>query len=83
MNINYLVLRNLHNLYMVQPGPFKNQAGKIYRDLRKNLIGNMFTEYKRTNYVWEHYSCVNGEGSGSHPFTGFSALVLMAMAEEY
>jgi hypothetical protein len=30
----------------------------------------MFKEYEKTGYVWEQYSCVDGHGSRSHPFTG-------------
>lgn len=39
--------------------------------------------YKQTGYVWEQYSENDGKGLKSHPFTGWTSLVLLIMAEEY
>jgi mannosyl-oligosaccharide glucosidase len=82
MNINYLVLQALHRNYM-QPGPHQAQAAKIYADLRKNLIANVFKQYQSTGFIWEQYSCTDGQGSRSHPFTGWTSLLLLVMAEKY
>ena len=40
-------------------------------------------EYMRTGYVWEQYNPITGKGQRSHPFTGWSALVVLIMAEHY
>ncbi|KAI9287289.1 glycoside hydrolase [Umbelopsis sp. AD052] len=83
MNVNYLALQSLHNNYMHVPGPYQEKAQQIYKDLRNNIIQNVFAEYKRTGFVWEQYSAFDGQGKRSHPFTGWTSTVLLMMAEEY
>lgn len=82
ININYLALRALHG-YAEQPGPHRERAAKLYRELRHNLIHNLYRQYAESGYLWEHYSDSTGRGQGSHPFTGWSALVVLVMAEDY
>ncbi|TPX62267.1 mannosyl-oligosaccharide glucosidase [Powellomyces hirtus] len=83
ININYLVLSSLYKNYMSTPGPHQEQTQRIYKNLRHNIIENVHKEYKRTGYVWEQYSSQDGEGKRSHPFTGWTALVTLIMAEQY
>ncbi|KAI8823716.1 glycoside hydrolase [Fimicolochytrium jonesii] len=83
INMNYLVCASLHKNYVNVPGPHQKQAQEIYTSLRKNLVSNVYKEYKRTGYVWEQYSSQDGEGKRSHPFTGWTALILLIMAEQY
>lgn len=65
------------------PSPYQQLAAELHRQLRWNLVHTLVREYRRTGYIWEQYSDVGGEGKGSHPFTGWSALlVLMAAAEQ-
>ena len=82
INMNYLILKALHN-YSVRMGPYQNRAHTIYQRLRQNLISTVFTEYARSGYVWEQYNDITGRGQGSHPFTGWSALIVLIMAEKY
>jgi mannosyl-oligosaccharide glucosidase len=82
ININYLALKSLKH-YSTQDGPYKEKAGQIYTDLRKAVVDNILKNYEMTGYVWEQYNDVNGKGQGSHPFTGWSALVVSIMAEIY
>lgn len=82
ININYLALKALHH-YASQPGPYSEDAKKIYVELRQNIVKNIITQYKRSGYIWEQYNDKSGEGSGCKPFTGWSGLVVLIMAEQY
>ncbi|RCI06676.1 Processing alpha glucosidase I [Rhizopus stolonifer] len=81
--INYLTLQSLYKNYMHVSGPYQARAQKIYSKLRDNIIRNVYRDYKETGYVWEQYSESTGQGLRSHPFTGWTSLVLLIMAEEY
>ncbi|CAM1154322.1 MOGS (predicted) [Pycnogonum litorale] len=82
ININYLAVRALHH-YSNVAGPYQVEAGKIYKELRSNIINNMVNEYRRTGYIWEQYNDKTGHGQGVHPFTGWSSLVVLMMSEKY
>ncbi|CAG2160266.1 unnamed protein product [Oppiella nova] len=82
INMNYLILKSLH-YYSSTPGPYQSRALSIYQRLRQNLISTVFTEYARSGYVWEQYNDMTGKGQGSHPFTGWSALIVLIMGEKY
>ena len=82
ININYLTLSALHH-YRNIAGPYQQQAELIYGELRTNVISNIYKQFKTTGYIWENYDDRTGKGRGCHPFTGWSALVVAIMAEEY
>jgi mannosyl-oligosaccharide glucosidase len=69
--------------YAKVAGPFQQQAAEIYDELRNNIVKNVYKEYERTGYAWEQYDPHNGEGRRSHPFTGWTSLVTLIMAEQY
>ncbi|KAF9090912.1 Processing alpha glucosidase I [Mortierella sp. GBA35] len=78
ININYLALRALKTHY-VEKGPYHKKAAKVYNELRDNLIKNIYNEYERTGYVWEQYNDKTGYGQRSHPFTGWTAMIVLIM----
>ncbi|XP_037937981.1 alpha-glucosidase 2 [Teleopsis dalmanni] len=82
ININYLVLKALRHYGKIE-GPYAAQARDIYNELRENVVGNIFKEYQRSGYIWEQYDDTTGHGKGCNPFTGWSALVVLIMAEHY
>ena len=82
ININFLAVRAL-NHYASIAGPYQGKAKAIYTDLRQNLIDNMFSEYGRSGFIWEQYDDGTGHGKGSHPFTGWSSLVVLMMSEHF
>lgn len=55
----------------------------MYIGLRNDIVENVYGEWKKTGYVWEQYSGVDGKGLRSHPFTGWTSLVLLIMAEKF
>jgi len=81
ININYLALGALAH-YGRTEGPHKDLAAELHKQLKQNLVSNMYKEYRRTGYLWEQYDDTTGHGQRGHPFTGWSALVALAMAEE-
>ncbi|KAJ7584339.1 glycoside hydrolase [Mycena floridula] len=83
IQMNYLALSALHKTYAVEEGPYQVQATEIYTRLRQNVVDNVFEEYTRTGYVWEQYNPSNGQGHRSHPFTGWTSLVALVLAEKY
>lgn len=82
ININFLAIRALKH-YSKQPGPYSDLAAQLYTDLRHNIVNNMYNQYKKTGYLWENYDDISGKGQGTHPFTGWSALVVLIMSEQY
>ncbi|TFK26380.1 glucosidase I [Coprinopsis marcescibilis] len=83
IQMNYLALSALHKTYAKQPGPYQQRAQEIYKELRKNVVDNVVKEYERTGYVWEQYDALTGEGRRSHPFTGWTSLTALILAEKY
>ncbi|KAL2912528.1 Processing alpha glucosidase I [Polyrhizophydium stewartii] len=83
ININYLVLQSLYKNYMHRPGPYQSKARSVYDQVREAVISNVHSEYVRTGYVWEQYDAEMGIGRRSHPFTGWTSLVLLMMSEKY
>ncbi|KAH7930897.1 glycoside hydrolase family 63 protein [Leucogyrophana mollusca] len=83
VQMNYMVLSSLYKTYVAEEGPYQQRAKEIYAELRNNIVSNVFKEYQRTGYVWEQYDPTTGEGKGSHPFTGWTSLVTLILAEKY
>lgn len=82
MNINFLALRALHH-YSTVHGPHQALASTLYQELKSNVVTNVYREYVRSGYIWEQYNDVTGHGQGVHPFTGWSSLVVLIMADSY
>lgn len=83
INMNYMILSALHH-YSQEDGPYKDRAGTLYEELRSNLIGNIVRNYYNSGFLWEQYDQKSkGKGKGARPFTGWTSLVLLIMAEAY
>lgn len=83
INMNYLILSALHH-YAQEDGPYKTKAAEVYTELRQNLIGNIVHNYFKSGYFWEQYdNAASGKGKGAHPFTGWTSLIVLMMAEMY
>ncbi|KAM9378099.1 mannosyl-oligosaccharide glucosidase [Phaethornis superciliosus] len=82
VNINYLALRALRG-YAGTEGPERERAARLYQRLRHNLVDTVYREFARTGFLWERYSDRTGRGLGCRPFAGWTALILLVMAEDY
>jgi mannosyl-oligosaccharide glucosidase len=67
----------------IKGSPHQKAALELYNNLRKALIDNVIKQYENTGYVWEQYNDRTGNGQGCRPFTGWSALVVLMMGENY
>lgn len=39
--------------------------------------------YEESGYLWENYDEIDGHGKGSHPFTGWTALLVLVAGQTY
>jgi len=82
ININFLTLKALRH-YSNADAPVAPLAKDKYQKLRENIMNNVISQYHKTGYIWEQYDDTTGKGKGCRPFTGWSSLVVLIMAEEY
>ncbi|ODH45374.1 hypothetical protein ACO22_00098 [Paracoccidioides brasiliensis] len=78
ININYLILKNLLDVAGVA-GPHQDQAREMYTQLRKNIVENVFDQWKKTGFAWEQYNPETGAGQRTQHFTGWTSLVVKMM----
>ncbi|UXI21577.1 arrestin domain-containing protein 2 [Sarcoptes scabiei] len=79
INMNYMVLNALKYYSLIQ-GPFKDISKSLHSRLKTNLVNALYTEYKRSGFIWEQYNDTNGHGRGAHPFTGWSSLIVQIIS---
>jgi hypothetical protein len=65
------------------PGSSQQLASQIHDELRANLLHNIVAQHEETGYLWENYKDDTGQGQGSHPFTGWTALIVLIAAQAY
>ena len=80
--VNYLALGALRH-YARGGGDAARTAAALYARLRANLLRAVLGEWAKTGALYEQYDDRTGRGMRSHPFTGWTALILNIAAEEY
>jgi len=83
ININYLILASLYRNYIFTKGPHQELSKRVYSDLRRAIVNTITRGYEQQGYIFEQYNPINGRGQRSHPFTGWSSLVVAIMSEKY
>jgi mannosyl-oligosaccharide glucosidase len=83
ININYLAVSSLRYYSTIPTNPHAARCRRLADELAENVINIMTKEFRRTGFVWEQYDCISGKGKGTHPFTGWSALVALMIANRY
>lgn len=78
INFNYLVLRAVYLYYMNDEG-----AADFYNELRNNVIKTVCGSLDSTGYLWENFDPLTGEPQDAHPFSGWSSLIVLIIAEKY
>lgn len=81
INCNYLAVDALR-YYASQQGPHQARAEELWKALSANLVRNVMKNFERTGFLWEQYHQDTGEGQRTHPFNGWSSLVVLMMAKE-
>lgn len=84
VNINYLILDSLIHYTEPKDGKLMSPeavklAKDLYKKLRKNLVDNVFQQFKKTGYGWENYDEEDGHPTGVRHFLGWTSLVVMIM----
>jgi hypothetical protein len=85
LNMNYLAAVALSEHYggdaAVSAGaPHAAAARAAGTALAATLVDTVSREYARSGFLWEHYADGTGRGKGTHPFTGWTALVALLAA---
>lgn len=80
ININYLFLRALRLKYIELLG---SEAEEFYHTLRSELLENILKQFIATDKLWENYHWESGKGLGTAPFTGWTALIVLILGEQY
>ncbi|KAK6511523.1 Processing alpha glucosidase I [Arthrobotrys musiformis] len=79
VNMNYLAILRLKEYGSVK-GPNQKKAAKLYAELRKNVVNNVYRVWEETGFAWEQYEQEKGNGKGVQHFLGWTSLVVNIMA---
>ena len=83
MNVNYLAAAALKQHYGRLRGPFAETARVLGDQVERTVVHTVAAEYARTGFLWESYRDSDGAGRGTHPFTGWTALVALMATGRY
>lgn len=56
---------------------------ELYRTIRQRLIGSVYKNWRINGVFWEQYSDSTQLGLMTHPFNGWTSLILLVIAEAY
>ena len=83
IHMNYLILQNIKDYHLDSSSHMSNELKKkfadAYRDLRVNLVNNVFKQWQKTGFVWEQYDDETGDAKGAKNFLGWTSTILLIM----
>lgn len=81
ININYMILDSLSYYYEVSKSEdVKELCQQIYKELRQNIVENVYEQWEKTGYAWEQYNPDDGHGQSIKHFLGWTSMTVMIMA---
>lgn len=82
INMNYMALDAMVYYHEQQDtdASVKALIKDAYTELRKNIVSNIYENWKSTGFAWEQYDSLTGKGQGVKHFLGWTALVVKIMA---
>ena len=84
ININYLALKSLkYYSDNIIDNELRYKFKDAYNKLRNNIINNLINNYVNKGFLYETYNGNDGNGQRSHPFTGWTSLILNIIAQIY
>jgi mannosyl-oligosaccharide glucosidase len=75
INANYLTVKALAH-YASTPSAYSDRAAQLFLKLQRTVAASVQGQYDKRGFVFENYDEATGEGTGCHPFTGWSALAV-------
>lgn len=89
INVNYLLLRGLYKNYLtlLPPAPLTEtgivNVADLYHKIRLNLIEAVYSNWQKDHLFWEQYDDKSKKGQITHPFTGWTTLIVLIVSERY
>lgn len=84
INLNYLAIGALQHYGGLATGPQAERAGRLAGQLQSAVVQNIVQQYSSSGFLWENYAGAgDGRGRGTHPFTGWTALVALMIADRH
>lgn len=79
-NLNYLTISALQRCAS-QSGKFKDLADTAFKSLKSGFVKAVLGTLERQRFFMENFDPNTGEGHGAAPFTGWTTLVALIMAD--
>jgi mannosyl-oligosaccharide glucosidase len=90
VSVNYLVLRGLYQNYLgfeaatpLDAAGTMKSGKDLYDAVRFNMLHAVYDNWVPQHLFYENFNDVTGKGQYSHPFTGWTTLILLILSEKY
>eukprot|EP00930_Biecheleria_cincta_P047022 TRINITY_DN32526_c0_g1_i1.p1 TRINITY_DN32526_c0_g1~~TRINITY_DN32526_c0_g1_i1.p1 ORF type:complete len:927 (+),score=149.22 TRINITY_DN32526_c0_g1_i1:154-2934(+) len=80
-NLNYLTLSALHRCAADDDVNVRELARQAYDSLRKGFIETVVSVHAKQRFFFENFDPKTGEGTGVGPFTGWTTLIALVIAD--